>query len=248
MDGNKQKRVVGVYSSDCNVIGSIPDYGVLLDYICEKFKAKEDSGFVFRTQKTVERFDKAVESGILRFENKQHENLFINSISGDDFSLAEKMIILFWQMIYANKLFEKLTRNVFMPAMYQGRITIDAQEGLSYLRQLQQEEPESLPWAESTLSTTASKYLSILKKLGLADGSIKKTILHPTVSDKLFVYFIRWALTAEPKNRTLENPYLYFGFYDKDALIAKLKKIDHIPFWNINQLGYDIIIELKDYE
>lgn len=248
MTNKKQNRVVGIYSSDCNVIGSIPDYGVLLDYICEKYKAKEESGFVFRTQKTVERFNKAIDSGILKFESKLHEKLFIEAISGEDFTSSEKMIILFWQMIYANKLFEKLTRNVFMPAMYQGRVSIDAQEGLSYLRQLQQEEPESLPWAESTLSTSASKYLSILKKLGLADGAINKIILHPTVSDNLFVYFVRWALTVEPKNRTLENPYFYFGFYDKDSLISRLKKIELIPYWNINQLGYDIIIELKDYE
>lgn len=248
MSDNHKKNAEGTYTSDCNVIGSIPDYGVLMDYICEKYSQKSDSGFVFRTQNTVKRFGAAIETGILQFANERHQKLFIDAVSSDAFSQQDKLIILFWQMTYANKLFGKLVQNVFMPAVYQGRISMDAQEALNYLRFLQKEEPNSLPWSESTLETTASKYLSILKKLGLAEGAIRKTILHPVIGDSLFVYFIRWALSIEPNNRTLKNPYLYFGFYDNDSLINRLKKIELIPYWNISQLGYDIIIEIKDYE
>ena len=248
MTGKQKKSSIGIYSSDCNVIGSIPDYSILLDYICEKYKAKEDSGFVFRTQNTLSRFNKSIETGILRFENNEHEGLFLRAISSEDFTSAEKMLILFWQMTYSNKLFGKMTQNVFMPAVYQGRISMEATEVLSYLRVLQKEEPNSLPWSESTLGTTASKYLSTLKKLGLAEGAVRKTILHPVIGDKLFVYFIRWALTVKPDIRTLKNPFLYFGFYDNDSLINKLKKIEFIPYWDISQLGYDVTIDLKDHE
>lgn len=49
-------RTVGKYSTDCNIIGGIPDYCVLLDYISEKNDASGDGGFVFRTQKRIEPF------------------------------------------------------------------------------------------------------------------------------------------------------------------------------------------------
>lgn len=240
-------RSIGTYTSDCNVIGSIPDYSILLDYIIEKNKSTGDGGFVFRTQNTVSRFSKSIDTGILRFVSNEHKALFMNAIAEDKFTSSEKMIILFWQMIYANKLFGKITENIFMPSVYNGRVTLDKNEVLSYLRFLQNEEPQSLPWTENTLDTTASKYLSILKKLGLAEGSLVKTILHPVISDNLFVYFVRWTLSVD-SNRTLNNPYFYYSFYDNTGLINRLKKIDLIPYWNISQIGNDVTIELKHHE
>ena len=240
-------RMVGTYSSDCNVIGSIPDYGILLDYITEKSNASGDGGFVFRTQTTVSRFTKSIDTGVLQFVSEAHKELFMDAIAGDKYTRAEKMIILFWQMIYANKLFGKITENIFMPAVYNGRVTLDTNEVLSYLRYLQKDEPNSLPWSESTLDRTASKYLSTLKKLGLAAGSLVKTILHPVISDNLFVYFVRWTLSVD-SNRTLNNPYFYYSFYDNTGLINRLKKIDLIPYWNISQIGNDVTIELKHHE
>lgn len=240
-------RNIGTYSTDCNVIGSIPDYSVLLDYIIEKSNSSGDGGFVFRTQNTVSRFTKSIDTGVLQFRSEVHRKLFMVAIAGDDYSRAEKMMILFWQMIYANKLFGKITKNIFMPAIYTGRVSLDMSEILSYLRYLQKEEPNSLPWSESTLNRTASKYLSTLKKLGLADGSLVKTILHPVISDSLFVYFVKWALAVD-KDRTLNNPFFFYSFYDTTGLINRLKKIELIPYWNISQIGNDIMIELKAHE
>ena len=240
-------RSIGTYSTDCNVIGSIPDYGVLLDYIIERARATGDGGFTFRTQTTLSRFTKSVDTGILQFASERHKKLFMDAIVDNHNTSAEKMIILFWQMVYANKLFRKITDNIFMPAIYSGRITLDTKEVLSYLRCLQQQEPNSLPWSESTLDRTASKYLSTLKKLGLAEGSLVKTILHPVISDNLFVYFVRWTLSVD-SNRTLNNPYFYYSFYDNTSLINRLKKIDLIPYWNISQIGNDVTIELKHHE
>ena len=240
-------RSIGTYSTDCNVIGSIPDYGVLLDYIIDKARATGEGGFVFRTQTTVSRFTKSIDTGVLQFASESHKQLFMVAIAEEHYSQAEKMLILFWQMIYANKLFGKITENIFMPAVYDGRVTLDTSEVLSYLRYLQKEEPNSLPWSESTLDRTSSKYLSTLKKLGLAEGSLVKTILHPVISDNLFVYFVRWALAVD-NNKTLNNPYFFYSFYDNSGLISRLKKIDLIPYWNISQIGNDVTIELKHHE
>ena len=240
-------RTVGRYSTDCNIIGGIPDYNVLLDFISERDEASGDGGFVFRTQNALSRFSKSIDTGILQFASPKHKELFMSAIAGEQYTNSEKMIILFWQMIYANKLFGKITENIFMPAVYNGRVTLDTNEVLSYLRYLQKEEPNSLPWSESTLDRTASKYLSTLKKLGLAEGSLVKTILHPVISDNLFVYFVRWALAVD-SNNTLSNPYFFYSFYDNTGLISRLKKINLIPYWSISQIGNDVTIELKHHE
>ena len=76
----------------------------------------------------------------------------------------------------ANKLFGKITENIFMAAVYSGRISLDKNEVLSYLRFLQKEEPQSLPWSENTLDTTASKYLSTLRNLVLLMGPSRKVL------------------------------------------------------------------------
>ena len=218
-----------------------------MDYITERSQTSGDGGFVFRTQNTFSRFSKSVDTGILQFASSKHKELFMSAIADDKYTNGEKMLILFWQMIFANKLFGKITENIFMPAVYNGRISLDKNEVLSYLRFLQKEEPQSLPWSENTLDTTASKYLSTLKKLGLAEGSLVKTILHPVISDNLFVYFVRWALAVD-SNKTLNNPYFFYSFYDNTGLINRLKKIDLIPYWNISQIGNDVTIELKHHE
>ena len=44
------------------------------------------------------------------------------------------------------------------------------------------------------------------------------------------------------------NPYIQFGFMDKETLINRLKKIENIKYWNISQIGDDVTIDLKPYE
>ncbi len=193
------------------------------------------------------RFRKSIETGILRFSSPTHQSFFQKAIADEKYTKSEKMLILFWQMIYANNLFCKISENVLMPAIYSGRVSLDKSEVLSYLRFLQTDEPECLPWSEKTLSTTASKYLSIIKKLGLAEGVLVKTILHPVISDNLFVFFVRWVLLVD-NDKSINNPYFQYGFYEKTSLIRRLKKIDLIPYWNVSQIGNDVTIELKNYE
>ena len=171
------------YDSSVNVLGSIPDYSSMIDFICEYCgRASEGQGsFSFRTHKTFSRF----------------------------------------------------------------LVAIDV---LALLHHIKETEPGEFTWSEATLKICASKYLTILKKLNLADGAIKKQILYPPITSSLFAYFIKMAMTVYPDQKTLDNPMMAFSFYDKTSLISKLKRVEYVSLWNISQVGEEVVIEVKSEE
>ncbi len=238
-----------IYDSGVNVIGSIPDYGVMLDYISDVYGyTKESEGtFQFRTEKSLKRFIAAIEACILKFYGESHRKLFFDALADHCLTLQERLMMLFWQLTYSNKLFNRITSEVFMRAVYAGRIIITAEEVLVFLRHIKEEEAGELRWSEETLRTTASKYLTIMKKLGLASGTVKKTIVHPVITSALFVYFIRFVQQVCPSDKTLHNPYFIFSFADEPALINRLKRIENTKYWNIAQIGNELTIDLKSH-
>ena len=234
------------YDSGINVIGSIPDYSSMISFICEYCSNQPESekSFSFRTHKTFTRFLAAINTSILRFANQNHKQLFLSALSDDSYSQREKELVLFWQLTYGNLLFRRITEEVFMKAVNQGRTTLSAIDILSLLHHIKETETGELTWSEATLKITASKYLTILKKLDLADGTITKEIRHPIITSQLFVWFIKWMIAVSPQDNHINNPMAVFSFYDKSSLIARLKKIEFTPVWNITQMGDDVIIEL----
>lgn len=236
------------YDTGINILGSIPDYAEMIQYIVSSADAVDDANFSFRTSRSTERFRTAIAAHLMQFASDKHRAYFIETLKREDLSLQNKYLILFWQLTYTNALFRRITEEVYMKAVYQGRTYITAEEILAFMHYLKEQEPDDLTWSEATLKITGSKYLTLLKKLGLLGGAIKKTILHPLVSNELFVYFIRFAQLVCPQDRTLHNPYMKFSFQDEDMLIKRLKDIDNMAYWDITQIGKDITIDLKDYE
>jgi hypothetical protein len=236
-----------IYDSGVNIMGSIPDYNVMLDYISDTYGITEGSvgAFAFRTEKSLKRFIAAIEACVLKFENESHKTMFFNAIANKEYSISERLVILFWQLTYSNKLFSLITSNVFMKAVYSGRITITADEILSFLRYVKETNPNELQWSEDTLKISASKYLTIMKKLGLADGAVKKTIVHPVITQKLFIYFIRFVQQVCPDDKTLHNPYMIFAFSEEQSIITRLKKIENMQYWDISQISNELTIDLK---
>ena len=217
------------YDSGVNIMGSVPNYNVMLDYISDTYGITEGStgAFEFRTEKSLRRFISAIESCILKFKNETHKSMFFDALANKDYSIQERLVVLFWQLTYSNRLFSRITAEVFMKAVYSGRITITAEEVTSFLRYIKETEKGELDWSEDTIKISGSKYLTIMKKLGLADGAIKKTIVHPVITNNLFVYFIRFIQTVSD-DKTLHNPYMIFSFSEEPNIISRLKKIENI--------------------
>ena len=240
------KKNNGKYDSGVNIMGSVPNYNVMLDYISDTYGNTEGStgAFEFRTEKSLQRFVSAIESCILKFRNDTHKKLFFDAIADKTFSVQERLVILFWQLTYSNLLFSRITSEVFMKAVYSGRVTIMAEEITNFLRFIKETESGELDWSEDTIKISGSKYLTIMKKLGLADGAIKKSIVHPVITNSLFVYFIRF-IQAVSNDKTLHNPYIIFSFSEEQNLISRLKKIENIQYWDVAQIGNEITIDLK---
>lgn len=233
------------YNSTVNIIGGVPDYMSMIDYVnCECGYTPSDA-FSFRTAKATSRFKKAVADAFISFESHEHKDLFIKALNSDEFSNEEKMIVMFWQFLYCNRLFAEITDNVFLRALYSGRTSISASDVEAFLKHLKALSPEDMPWSDSTIKTTASKYLTVLKKLGFADGKIQKMIHAPHISSLLFTYFIKFALSAYPGSNNLDNPIFRFSFLDNQSIINRLKTIEYIPLWDITQVANDVTITLK---
>ena len=225
------KKNNGKYDSGVNIMGSVPNYNVMLDYISDTYGITEGStgAFEFRTEKSLQRFVSAIESCILKFRNGSHKKMFFEAIADKAFSVQERLIILFWQLTYSNLLFSRITAEVFMKAVYSGRVTITAEEITNFLRFIKETENGELDWSEDTIKISGSKYLTIMKKLGLADG---------------FVYYIRFIQTITD-DKTLRNPYIIFSFSEEQNLINRLKRIENIQHWDVTQIGKEITIDLK---
>ena len=89
------------YDSSVNVLGSIPDYSSMIDFICEYSGCVPEGqgSFSFRTHKTFSRFLAAIKTAILQFANDAHRRLFLEALSSKEFSFEEKLIVLYWQMV-----------------------------------------------------------------------------------------------------------------------------------------------------
>ena len=70
------------YDSSVNVLGSIPDYSSMIDFICEYSGCVPEGqgSFSFRTHKTFSRFLAAIKTAILQFASGAHRELFLEAL------------------------------------------------------------------------------------------------------------------------------------------------------------------------
>ena len=237
-----EKKVL--FNSDTNIIGGVPDYAVMIEYINQSLGSSKNADFSFRTENAGRRFMAAIGRAFLSFENKAHKEIFKEAMVSQELRVEQKFLVLFWQMTINNLLFSKISENYFMKCVLAGRLSLRPEEIMSYFYELRNEYPGELQWSDATLKLTASKYLTILKKLGLAEGSQTKELRFPTIGDEIFITLVRLALSVYPDNPTETNILFKFSFLDTPTLISRLKAIKYTQIWNLKQLGNNVKIEL----
>ena len=233
-----------LFNSGINILGSIPDYAAMMDYAVGSLRNDPHADFSFRTEKSGMRFISAINTEILSFQNKQHRTIIEAALASDGLRMDQKLLVVFWQLCINNKLFSLVTENCFMKSLFAGRLSLYTDEILSYLYDLRRVYPEELKWSDATLKITASKYLTLMKKLGLATGSQTKEIKYPIIGDEVLEILVRLALSVYPETQTAQNPLFQFSFLDNASLINKLKSIKFTEKWTISQLGNNIKIEI----
>ena len=233
-----------LFNSGINILGSIPDYAAMMDYAVRSLRSDPNADFSFRTEKSGMRFISAINTEILSFHNQQHRTIIEAALATDELRLDQKLLVVFWQLCINNQLFSLITENYFIKFLFAGRLSLFPDEILSYLYELRHTYPNELQWSDATLKITASKYLTLMKKLGLATGSQTKEIKYPLIGDEVFEILVRLALVIYPDNPSEQNPLFQFSFLDTPTLIKRLKSIKFTDKWTITQLGNHIKIDM----
>lgn len=234
-------------NSDINVLGSLPDLNLIKVFMNESMQSLNQNGGYhsytsIKTDKSVKRFENAIKATLLGFRNKEVELLFKSTVTAESIS-SDSLLIIFWNASFNNELLNHLNVKVFFPAFYSGRVTIKNDEIIACFNELKESENDLKKWSESTINITASKYLTFLKKFGLMEGSVNKSILHPHLSDKLFVLFVYWLLSIESVSNILNSNWLQYSFSEKNIFIERVLQKKYSKFFNILFTGDRMKIE-----
>lgn len=233
-------------NTSINIIGGIPDYNLIIQGILNNSNsiAKQELQFKFRTDKALQRFNRAIRDAFLKFSNKQQHELFFSFINSEN-SYKDKLIVLFWQFLINNNLFRLIAENVYFNSYYAGRSILKAEEILAYLQYVKPDHNDLKTWSDNTLKTVASKYLTCLKKFDLLEGGVNKEIKHIYLNNELFVYFIRLIFILDPVKSVTDNKYIRYGLASTDTIMERVKKREFEKYWNISFVGNNIKLELK---
>jgi hypothetical protein len=234
-------------NSDINVLGGLSDFSIINAFLTENLKSINSNGkhqayTSIKTIKSYKRFEHAINNTLLKFRNSNIEVIVRKILENEGISF-DSLLVLFWNASVNNELFDYLNQKVFFPAFYSGRATINKNEIVACLTELKQTEIAIQKWSDSSIDVTASKYLTLLKKFNLMEGSATKTISHSYMSDKVLIIFVYWLLAVETKSNILQSTWLQYCFSEKEIFIQRIMEKKFIKFININYSGDKLMIE-----
>lgn len=240
-------------NSDINVLGSLPDWNLIQVFLSEDMISIKEKGGIhtytaIKTDKSVMRFEKAIKATFLSFKNSNSESIFLSVIKANAIS-NEVLFLLFWNASVNNELLNYLNSKLFFPAFYSGRVSIKNDEVVACIKDLKQSEDDLKKWSEITITTTASKYLTLLKKFGLMEGSVNKSIVHPHLNDAMFILNVYWLVAISEKPNLVSSNWLPYSFSEKQAFLDRLLQKKFSKYFNVVYTGDKLSVEpLIPYE
>lgn len=234
-------------NSDINVLGSLPDWNLIKVFLTEDmYSIKENGGIhtytAIKTDKSVKRFEKAIKATLLRCEKGNLAPILGKAMNINGIN-ADTLMLLFWNSSVNNQLLFYLNEKVFFPAFYSGRISLKNDEVIACIRDLRLTEEDLKKWSDITITTTASKYLTLLKKFGFMEGSINKKMVYPNLSDSTFVLFTYWLVAISDKPNLIDSEWLLYGFSEKQAFLNRLLQKKFSKYFNVVYTGDKLSIE-----
>lgn len=241
------------YNTDINSFGGIQDYHMIHEAIRsflndeQDFKERivEKNEFAIRTEQGRGRFYRGVRSSAMTFVNENHKNLYHSFFHQLDDSLPYNFLI-FWLLAQNNLLFRTISEEVFLKFYFNGKVSITGDDVFAFLKHLQEEDETfgELNWTKKTMEPIASKYLTILKKLDLLEGTQKKLIKHIQVSDTTLAIFIYILKACYPEtSNILTSKFLPFSFLTQERFVEKVKKIAQKGWFEMTYTGTNLNIE-----
>jgi hypothetical protein len=127
-----------------------------------------------------------------------------------------------------NRLFNILSKNFYLKYYFNGKLSITSQDVFYFLQELKEQDEnfKNQNWTKKTTEPVASKYLTILRKLGFVEGVQKKQLLHIQISDQEFALFLHLliAIYGEGTNY-LNNEFNTFSFVSKESFNERVKRV-----------------------
>jgi hypothetical protein len=240
-------------NTDINILGGLPDWSLVKAFLYEDMNSIQEKGGIhtytsIKTDKSVKRFEKAIKATLIDCKKSNLEFIIRQAINSDATN-SDTLLLLFWNASSNNELLFHINEKVFFPAFYSGRVSVKNDEIEACIKDLKQTEIELTKWTESTIITTASKYLTLLKKFGLMEGSINKTIVHPHLNDAMFVLYAYWIAAISDKPNLLNSNWLAYCFSEKQVFLDRLLQKKFSKYFNVVYIGDRLSIEpLIPYE
>ena len=234
-------------NSDINVLGSLPDWNLIKVFLYEDMASINNNGGIhtytaIKTDKSVKRFEKAIKATLIK-ARKPNLEIIVNQAITSSVINSETLLLLFWNASANNELLFYLNEKVFFPAFYSGRVSIKNDEVVACIKDLRISEGDLKKWSEITITTTASKYLTLLKKFGLMEGSVSKSIVHPYLSDSMFVLFAYWISALSEKSNLINSNWLTYCFSEKQSILDRLFQKKFTKYFNVLYTGDRLSIE-----
>lgn len=234
-------------NSNINVLGGLPDWNLVNVFLERKMSSVRADGGLYsytaiKTDKSVTRFENAISETLIRFANSEVEILVRTFLEEERLS-NDALLLLFWNASFNNELLNYLNDQVYFVSFYSGKITIKQDEVLDCLKDLREREVDLKKWSESTIDRTASKYLTLLKKFNLMQGSVNKEIVHPYLNDKMFVIFVYWLKAIESRANLLDSDWIKFSFCEPSIFLERLMHKKFSKYYELLYTGDKLKIQ-----
>lgn len=234
-------------NSDINILGGLPDFSLITYFLFRDFAGAEKEGdhysySTIKTDKSVRRFQRAITRTILQFKTEDTEALVRSTLASEGIS-EDSVLLLFWHSSSNNELLNCLNREVYFPAFYSGRIMIKNDEVYACINGMRGVDEVIKSWTINTMETVARKYLTLLKKFHLMEGTLNKKILHPYLSDKMFVMFIYWLNSTESRSNLIDSQWLKYSFCELPVFLERVMQKRFTKYFDLIYTGDKLTIE-----
>ncbi|MGG5599592.1 hypothetical protein ACPDHJ_07310 [Myroides sp. C8-3] len=225
-----------IINSNINILGGLSEFELIKTFLIDSNSDKKShlEYSDIRTLKAVKRFKKAIEESFIS-KDEDINNLFLGSIKNEN--IYENLYILFLLFSFNNDLFRHLNDSIFFPVYYSGRKIIKREEVESCLIELKKTSATLNSWSGSTITTTASKYLTLLKKFGLLTGVQKKEIVYKNLTSIEFLLFIYFLSIAEENSNKINSEWIKYSFYENEFFLQKILEKQLISYIEVQYNG-----------
>ncbi len=241
---------LGAYNTAVKDIAGIQDVSKFYDIFnaqrsMSTYDELDIAGFLtdIRTEKTRQKVAWAIKKSVLCYLNLEHRQI-LEDIFSKNIPITDKHFAFFYHLNLTNRLFREISIHVFAKVYFSGRASISQNDIIPYIKEIKNDAGTPL-WTDNTIYRLATKYLSLMTKLGFVSSARVKSFKHIRPSSETQVLFLYFAKLRSPSaSNILTNELLPISFVPSEDVQDRLKKLSLKGFFNMSFNGVVLNIEL----